>query len=111
MITTASESLGAAHQAVFDVARKAAVVLAGYEGLSPTLSYADIASGIGLDLDALSRTDRFLAYLAFDAAVEHRGWVAVNEPGQPRLFRKLPKHTHHRLPSESPVAREKKRRG
>jgi len=44
VITTAVQSLETAHRAVFDVARKTDVVLAGYEGLSPTLSYADIAA-------------------------------------------------------------------
>ena len=108
MITTATQSLADAHRAVFDVARKADVVLAGLEGLSPTLTYSEIAASFGLDLRTLGRTDAFLAYLAIDAAIEHRGWVAANEPGSPKLFRKLPKRTHHRKPTESLTARERR---
>jgi hypothetical protein len=108
VITTAAQSLDHAHRAIFDVARKADVVLAGYEGLSLTLTYADIAAAVGLDLAALSRTDAFLTYLAIDAAVEHRGWAAVNEPGEPKQFRKMPKHTHHRKPAECPTARQRR---
>ena len=109
MITTAVQSLETAHRAVFDVAGKADVVLAGYEGLSPALSYADIASAIGVDLSTLSRTDAFLFYLAIDAAVEHRGWSVVSEPGELKRFRKLPVTKHYRKPSMSPVAKQRAR--
>ena len=73
MIITAVKSLETAHQAVFDVARKANVVLAGYEGLSATLSFSDIAAGIGLDLPALTRTDSFLTYRNVSTTLRHRG--------------------------------------
>jgi hypothetical protein len=109
VITTAEKSLNDAHRAVFDVARKADTVLAGHEGLGVTLGFAEIAAGIGLDLHALSHTDRFLTMLALEAALEHRGWSVVSEPGELKQFRLPMKRTHYRKPSISPVARARAR--
>ena len=83
MIATAAESLNDAHRAVFDVARKAAVVLAGLEGTGPALTRSDIAASIGISLHDLSATDQFLVMLSLDAALDYRGWSEVPSEAAP----------------------------
>jgi hypothetical protein len=112
MITTAVDSINVAHRAVFDVARKAVIVLAGYEGTCATLTRSDIAASIGIDVRDIKEADRFLVYLAIDAALEHRGWVDVSPSGNgygAKVFCKLPATKHYGKPSVSPVARERRK--
>lgn len=105
---TASQNLSTASREVFAIAERADTVLAGNEGLGVMLGFADIAASIGITLHELPKTERFLVLLAIESAVEHRGWIEVQQPGTPKLFRKLPARKHYRLPSESPVARARR---
>jgi len=106
---TASENLITAHDATFCIAKRAAAVLAAHEGLGVTLTRVEIARAIGIDLHEVGSLDTFITYLALDAAISHRGWSEVQEPGELKRYRKLPVTRHYRKPSESPVARARAR--
>lgn len=109
MTTTASQNLTEAHRSIYDLASRISDYLSEYEGSGATLSFADIASGVGIDLRSLSKTDGYVFYMAAEASTEFRGWKNVSETGEPARFVKLPTMTEWRKPSESPVARSRRR--
>jgi hypothetical protein len=110
VITTAVENLNQAHRSVFAIAQQASVMLAGYEGTGATLTRSEIAVSIGIDVCYLKEADRFLVYLALDAALEYRGWSEVPSDGDTvKRFRKAPKMTTYRKPATNAEVRRKVR--
>ena len=99
MTTTAAQTLTSAHSAVFDLASRISDYLSQYENTGATLSFGDIASGCGIDLLSLKRTDSYIWYLAAEAACEFRGWSNVSGKGEPARFRKGSKVTEYRKPA------------
>jgi hypothetical protein len=108
MLTTI-ENLNIAHDATFCIAKRAAAVLAAHEGLGVTLTRIEIAQSIGIDLRDVSSLDSFIAYLAIDAAIQHRGWSELpSDSSTVKRFTKKPTVMHYGLPVESPIARKRR---
>jgi len=109
MISTAKQNLTAAHRGVFDLASRISDYLAEYEGTGLTLSFQQIAEGVGINLRSLSKTDGYLFYMSAEAAVDFRSWSLVSEPNTPARFQKKPAVTNYRKPAESPVAQARRK--
>jgi hypothetical protein len=106
---TAEENLARAHDAVYDLASRISDYIADYEGTGATMSFADIASGVGINLRSLKATDLYLFYIAAEAATDFRQWVKVNAEGAPTRFTKRSRVTEFRKPEVSPSARKRAR--
>ena len=99
-MTTAEKHLTNAHTAVLAMAEQASAVLASYEGTGATLSYADPAGQLGLDLRSLGQTDTWLVFMALDSAVAFRSWVNLAAKGEPARFTRPPSVTEFKRQNE-----------
>jgi hypothetical protein len=104
---TVFDVLNGAHEGVFALAERASEILKDYEGTGAVLSMGDVASALGIDMSEIGQLDRFITYMAIEAAAQHRGWQEVQEEGQPKRIKKAANVTEYRKLADSATARKR----